>query len=179
MAASIGASLNVVMPTCDAVGASSQLSFTVYRPATLTMSVPVTAADAAAVSPADSSDAAAASASAAPSASSGATSMNERITLMGTSLNSVVQPAGAGDDRSHHTLPPLRRKFAAAAAGGAPQPDGRRGITGSRRCDGWRGPWYTLWCAVRSSRSMPNSLPVLGLRSKRGKLDEDTSSRMR
>ena len=87
MAANIGASLNVVMPTCDAVGASSQLSFTVYRPATLTMSVPVMATDAAAVSPADSSAVAPANASAAPSATSGATNTNKRITLMETSLN--------------------------------------------------------------------------------------------
>ena len=83
MAASIGASLNAVMPTCDAVGAASQLSLTVYRPATLTISEPVMAAAPDAASPAVSSAVAPAIASTAPNAAPSAASMNERITLIG------------------------------------------------------------------------------------------------
>src|SRR4051794_18914289 len=52
-------------------------------------------------------------------------------------------------------------------------------ITGSRIRDGCLEVRCKVLCATRVSLSLRNGLPVLGLASKRGELEEDTSTRMR
>lgn len=50
------------------------------------------------------------------------------------------------------------------------------GITGSRMCGGWARLWHTVCRVVYRSASRPNRWPILGLRSKRGKLEKATSA---
>src|SRR5260370_25127827 len=53
------------------------------------------------------------------------------------------------------------------------------GTTGSSTCDGSALPWYTVCSAGFRTVSSTSARPVLGLRSKRGKLLLEISRRMR
>lgn len=52
-------------------------------------------------------------------------------------------------------------------------------MTGSRICEGYVALWWTVFCAVDHRRCVQSGSPVLGLTSNRGKLELDTSSRIR
>src|ERR1043166_7118869 len=54
-----------------------------------------------------------------------------------------------------------------------------RGIIGSVTCEGYVPSWCIVWMAGSSSVSVASAPPVLGLRSKRGKLLLEISRRMR
>src|SRR5690349_11834577 len=60
-------------------------------------------------------------------------------------------------------------------------PMGRQeaGMTGKTRRDGYADEWKIVCKALTISGERPGSSPVFGLRSKRGKLLEETSRRMR
>jgi len=52
------------------------------------------------------------------------------------------------------------------------------GTMGRIRVLGWAASWYTVFVALVKVTSVDAGLPVLRLRSKRGKLLEETSRRM-